>query len=85
MTVLFLVAIIPCFIYYIMKGNKSLHMLQQNWYNEGNRYLRWMLQNKYKVLIDPDMFFVIFIYLIISYIDIFKHIIFNFLDYYLVF
>ncbi|MBQ2408013.1 MAG: UDP-N-acetylmuramoyl-tripeptide--D-alanyl-D-alanine ligase [Bacilli bacterium] len=61
MTVLFLVAIIPCFIYYIMKGNKSLHMLQQNWYNEGNRYLRWMLQNKYKVLIDPDMFFVIFI------------------------
>ena len=61
MTVLFLVAIIPCFIYYIMKGNKSLHMLQQNWYNEGNRYIRWMLQNRYKVLIDPDMFFVIFI------------------------
>ena len=61
MTVLFLVALIPCFVYYIMKGNKSLHMLQQNWYNEGNRYLRWMLQNKFKVLIDPDMFFIIFV------------------------
>ncbi|MEG0909187.1 MAG: hypothetical protein RSH78_02365, partial [Bacilli bacterium] len=61
MTLLFLVAIVPCFIYYIMKGNKSLHMLQQNWYNEGNRYIRWMLQNKYKVLIDVDMFFIIFV------------------------
>lgn len=61
MAVLFIVATIPCFIYYILKGNKSLHMLQQNWYNEGNRYLRWMLQNKYKVLIDPDMFFIMFI------------------------
>ena len=61
MAVLFIVATIPCFIYYILKGNKSLHMLQQNWYNEGNRYLRWMLQNKYKVLIDPDMFFIMFV------------------------
>ena len=59
MEVLFLTALLPCFIYYLVKGNKTLHMLQQNWYNEGNRYLRWMLQNKYKVLINPDMFFVI--------------------------
>ena len=61
MNLIFLTTLVPCFIYYIMKGNKTLHMLQQNWYNEGNRYIRWMLQNKYKVLINPDMFFIIFI------------------------
>lgn len=61
MQILFLVALVPCFIYYLLKGTKTLHMLQQNWYNEGNRYIRWILENKYKVFIDPDMFFVIFI------------------------
>ena len=58
MQILFLVALVPCFIYYLLKGTKTLHMLQQNWYNEGNRYIRWILENKYKVFIDPDMFFV---------------------------
>ena len=66
MQILFLVALVPCFIYYLLKGTKTLHMLQQNWYNEGNRYIRWILENKYKVFIDPDMFFVIFIFSIFT-------------------
>ena len=52
MQILFLVALVPCFIYYLLKGTKTLHMLQQNWYNEGNRYIRWILENKYKVFIE---------------------------------
>ena len=35
-------------IFYSMtvKSRKSLHMLQQNLYNENNRYLKWLQQNK---------------------------------------
>ena len=40
------------YIYAYMKTKKSFHMLQQNWYNEGNRYIRWILENKYKVFIE---------------------------------
>ena len=57
----FILSLIPYFAYIVFKAKKYMHMLQQNWYNEGNRYLRWMLQNKYKVLIDPDMFFIMFV------------------------
>ena len=34
----FLLVIIP-------KSKNSLHMLQQNLYNENNRYLKWVFQN----------------------------------------
>ena len=61
MNMLFIMAIMPCLFYYLIKGNKVLHMFQQNWYNEGNRYLRWLISGKYMNLINPDMFFVIFI------------------------
>ena len=29
----------------IIKSKKNLHMLQQNLYNENNRYLRWIKRN----------------------------------------
>ena len=29
----------------IIKSKKNLHMLQQNLYNENNRYLKWVLNN----------------------------------------
>ena len=32
-------------IYLIVKGKKALHMLQQNLYNENNRYLKWIKGN----------------------------------------
>lgn len=57
----FLAAIFIYFIYTGMKLMKSLHMLQQNWYDDDHRYLKWMIHNKYKVLLSPDSFFVIFI------------------------
>ena len=61
MELLFTVSIICSFLYYLIKGNTSLHMLQQNWYNEGNRYISWLISNIYKVFIMPDMFFFIFL------------------------
>ena len=32
--------------YIAYKSKKSLHMLQQNLYNENNRYLKWIFKNK---------------------------------------
>lgn len=32
-------------IYLIIKGKKALHMLQQNLYNENNRYIKWINNN----------------------------------------
>ncbi len=61
MRFLFIVSILSSFMYYIIKSNKSLHMLQQNWYNEGNRYITWILGNIYKVFISIDMFFIVFV------------------------
>ena len=29
----------------IIKSKKSLHMLQQNLYNENNRYIKWVVNN----------------------------------------
>ena len=46
----FLLVIIP-------KSKNSLHMLQQNLYNENNRYLKWVFQNS-KNLFDLDLIFV---------------------------
>ena len=61
MKLLFLVSIITSFLYYIIKSNKTLNIIQQNWYNEGNRYLNWIYNNIYKVFLEVDMFFFIFV------------------------
>ena len=57
----FCLSLIPFFIYVISKSKKSLQMLQQNWYNLDQRYLKWILSNKYNEFVGIDMFFVIFI------------------------
>ena len=33
------------FIYSMLKTRRALHMLQQNLYNENNRYIKWLLKN----------------------------------------
>lgn len=43
--------ILVCLVYFIMlvyvinTSGKSIHMLQQNLYNENNRYLKWLGKN----------------------------------------
>ena len=39
------IALFIIFVYLIIKGKKALHMLQQNLYNENNRYLKWIKGN----------------------------------------
>ncbi|UKI57490.1 MAG: hypothetical protein L6V81_09250 [Clostridium sp.] len=38
-------------------------MLQQNWYNDGNRYFKWILDNAKKVFITYDLLFILFLLL----------------------
>jgi len=45
MIVLFILLIITFFYAIYYKSHKSLHMLQQNLYNENNRYLKWVMKN----------------------------------------
>ena len=40
------------------KTKRSLHMLQQNLYNENNRYIKWVVRN-YKQFIDFDILSII--------------------------
>lgn len=57
----FILSIIPYLMFTILKTKKSFHMLQQNWYNDGQRYFSWLIHNPFKVFIEVDMFFVVFV------------------------
>ena len=61
----FLFSLIVYFILIAIKSKKSIHMLQQNYYNESNRYVLWVFKNLKKVLINFDIivFLSIFVFL----------------------
>lgn len=61
MLIKFIVSLLPVIPYIFLKSKKSLHMLQQNWYNDGNRYLKWINNNKRKVFYNFDILFLIFV------------------------
>lgn len=58
---LFLISLIPYLIFTISKTKKSFHMLQQNYYNDDNRYFKWILINIKKVSYDTDILFILLI------------------------
>ena len=58
---IFILSLINVVIYLIVKTKSSLHMLQQNWYNLDQRYLKWIIKNPHKVFVNPDMLFILFI------------------------
>ncbi len=51
----FLLSLIPLIYLTIIKSKKSIHMLQQNYYDESNRYLLWINNNLKKVFLNPDL------------------------------
>ena len=52
---IFTITFIAIIIFNIIKNKKSLHMLQQNLYNENNRYLKWLKRNSKQVFISLDL------------------------------
>lgn len=61
MKLYFILSLVPCFYYLIFKTKKAMHMLQQNWYNDGNRYFKWIISNHNKIFITFDVFFLLFV------------------------
>lgn len=60
---LFSVAFIVILLFNIIKDRKVLHMLQQNLYNENNRYLKWIKNNPKYVFICLDFLSMVFLLL----------------------
>lgn len=53
--VLHIMSMIVYFAYDFLKVKIALQMLQQNFYNESNRYLKWTIRNIYKSYITYDL------------------------------
>ena len=56
--IIYIVLLISFIIINFYKTKRSLHMLQQNLYNENNRYLKWVIKNKNQ-FIDLDLLVII--------------------------
>ena len=48
------------YIYIIYTTKKSVHMLQQNLYNENNRFLKWVFKNKRQVFLNLNLYGILF-------------------------
>ena len=54
MIILYILVMIAFTFVNIYKTKRSLHMIQQNLYNENNRYIKWIIKN-YKQFINIDL------------------------------
>ena len=53
----FILSLFPLLLLTYLKSRKSIHMMQQNYYDESNRYLIWITKNLKKVFIGPELCF----------------------------
>lgn len=51
----FLFSIVPIILYLIIKSKKAFQLLQQNRYNEGHHYIKWIIRNFQKIFITYDL------------------------------
>lgn len=58
--ILYYVLYVLIFSYVIAVSMRSYHMLQQNLYNENNRYLKWVLKNKALIFKNIDLYGIVF-------------------------
>ena len=64
----FILSLLPLVYLTVVKSKKSIHMLQQNYYDESNRYLLWIKNNISKVFLNYDLLlFVILIGFLLDY------------------
>ena len=66
MKTIFLITLITYIIHIWIISSKSLHMLQQNRYNRGYRYIKWILKNSKEIFISLNLLFIVFIFTIFS-------------------
>ena len=61
MNLLFILSLVIYFIHIYIISTRSLHMLQQNRYNRGYRYIKWILKNYKDNFLNLNLLFFIFI------------------------
>lgn len=66
MKIIFLITLITYIVHIWIISTKSLHMLQQNRYNRGYRYIKWILKNYKENFINPNLLFLVLIFSIFS-------------------
>ncbi len=66
MKTLFIISVIVYLIYTFLISTKALHMLQQNRYNRGLRYIKWIINHFKENFLNISLIFVIFIFFFIS-------------------
>ena len=76
----FILSLIPSFLYLFFKTKKPCQMLQQNWYNDANRYLKWILCN----LLTVFGYFDFFIFFVILFSDFSTYLVWCFAIFYIV-
>ncbi len=52
--------------YVLYKSKKSLHMLQQNLYNENNRFLKWIFKNKRETFLNLNLYGILFTFILMN-------------------
>ena len=55
--IIFLISLLFINIY---KSKRHLHMMQQNLYNENNRFLKWVFKNKRQVFLNLNLYGILF-------------------------
>ena len=65
----FIISLIPLILFLLIKIRKAFHMLQQNWYNDGYRYVRWIKRNIKKVFFCYDLI-IIPLFILSFFIDV---------------
>lgn len=66
MNIVFIISVIIYLLHVMIISTKSLHMLQQNRYNRGYRYIKWILKNFKDNFINLNLLFFVFILVLFS-------------------
>lgn len=66
MKIIFIISLVIYLIHIFIISTKSLHMLQQNRYNRGYRYIKWILKNYKDNFLNFNLLFFIFIFTMLS-------------------
>ena len=59
---LFIISIIVYLLSITLISTRALHMLQQNRYNRGYRYIKWIIKNIKETLLNYNLLFLVFIF-----------------------
>jgi len=62
----FIIYLVIITVYLIFRTKINLHMLQQNFYNENNRYIKWIVKNKKFLCVDIMFLIIILLGVIID-------------------